>query len=364
MDFRPKILDRYIIKKFLGTFFFTLCMIMVIVVVFDYSEKVDNFLENNTPVKALIFDYYLNFIPYFATLFAPLFVFVSVIFFTSKLAAHTEIIAILSSGVSFKRLLYPYIMASFFIFLLIFCLMNFIIPKANNDRMLFEDRYYKPRLVTSTYFNLHRQVYPNIYLYMETYSPRTMRGENITLEHFDSNGRLESKISAPSVVWDTTASRWTILNYTRKEFYGDNEIITSGARIDTVLNLHPDDMSRGIEFVSTMPFRELNRYIELLELQGSDELKNFQVEKHNRFATPFSVFILTIIGVSLSSMKVRGGIGMNIGLGMGLSFSYILFQQFASQFAIGGNLNPTIAMWIPNVIYAFIAFLLYRWAPK
>jgi len=358
------IIDRYIIKKFLGTFFFALCMIMLIAVVFDFSEKIDNFMGNEAPWRAVIFDYYGNFIPYFATLFAPLFVFISVIFFTAKMAANSEIIAILSGGMSFRRMMWPYFLSSAVICGLVFYLMNFVIPEANLERMNFEDKYYKPRTRQTSIANLHRQIYPNVYLYMESYNPQSARGRNLTIEKFDNNGKLLSKLSAPTVAWDSVSGKWMALNYICRDILESTEIFSKGSRLDTSLNIRPDDFSRGIEFVSTMSYRELNDYIDLLTLQGSDELVAFEVEKNSRIASPFSVFILTLIGVSLSSRKIRGGIGMNIGIGLALSFSYILFQQFSSQFSVKGGLDPALAMWIPNIMYAIIAGVLYKIAPK
>lgn len=242
--------------------------------------------------------------------------------------------------------------------------MNFVIPEANLERMNFEDKYYKPRTRQTSIANLHRQIYPNVYLYMESYNPQSARGRNLTIEKFDNNGKLLSKLSAPTVAWDSVSGKWMALNYIRRDILETKEIFSKGSRLDTSLNIRPDDFSRGIEFVSTMSYRELNDYIDLLTLQGSDELVAFEVEKNSRIASPFSVFILTLIGVSLSSRKIRGGIGMNIGIGLALSFSYILFQQFSSQFSVKGGLDPALAMWIPNIMYAIIAGVLYKIAPK
>jgi lipopolysaccharide export system permease protein len=359
-----KIIDVYIIRKFLGTFFFCLALIMAIAVVFDFAEKIDNFMEKEAPVRAIIFDYYLNFIPYFAILFAPLFVFISVIFFTSKMAVNTEIIAILNSGMSFKRMMWPYLLSSLVIAIFTFALTNFVIPKANLTRMIFEDQYYRSSARKVTVENVHRQVFKNIYVYLGSYNPLSMRGQNFTIEKFNDSGRLVSKLSSPSVVYDTAVHKWRALNYYLREIKNKEEVITRGKQIDTTLTIKPGDFSRDPGFVGTMTYRELNDYINLLKLQGSDELKLFLIEKHRRFANPFAVFILTFIGVSLSSRKVRGGIGMNIGIGLTLSFSYILFLQFASQFSLKGNLGPMMAMWIPNILYSIIALVLYKMAPK
>jgi lipopolysaccharide export system permease protein len=361
---RIKIIDRYIIRKFLGTFFFCLGLIMAIAVVFDFAEKIDNFMEKQAPVRAIIFDYYLNFIPYFAILFAPLFVFIAVIFFTSKMAVNTEIIAILNSGMSFKRMMWPYFLSSLVIAMFTFGLTNFVIPKANLTRMIFEDNYYRSSARRVTVENVHRQVFKNIYVYMGSFNPLTLRGQNFTIEKFNDSGRLVSKLSSPIVKFDTVIHKWSAQNYYLRQIKDNEETITKGKQIDTTLTIKPGDFSRDPGFVGTMTYRELNDYISLLQLQGSDELKLFLIEKYRRFADPFAVFILTLIGVSLSSRKVRGGIGMNIGIGLVLSFSYILFLQFASQFSLKGNLSPVMAMWIPNIIYSIIALVLYKLAPK
>jgi lipopolysaccharide export system permease protein len=361
---RIKLIDAYIIKKFLGTFFFCLVLILTIAVVFDFAEKIDNFMEKAAPVKAIIFDYYFNFIPYFATLFAPLFVFIAVIFFTSKMAVNTEIIAILNSGMSFFRMMWPYFISAVVIAIFTFILTNFVIPKSNQIRMDFEDKYYHSSSKRIPVENIHRQVYKNVLIYMGTFNPVSMRGQNFTIEKFNDSGKLESKLSSMSVIYDTTIHKWSALNYYIRTINGNAEIITRGSKIDTALILGPGDFSRDPGFVGTMTYRELNDYIDLLRLQGSEELKLYLIEKHRRIANPFAVFILTLIGVSLSSRKIRGGIGMNIGIGLILSFSYILFLQFASQFSLKGTLGPMLAMWIPNIIYSFVAIVLYKLAPK
>lgn len=361
---KPKLIDAYIIKKFLGTFFFCIVLILTIAVVFDFAEKIDNFMEKQAPVKAIIFDYYMNFIPYFAMLFAPLFVFIAVIFFTSKMAVSTEIIAILNSGMSFRRMMWPYFLSAFIIATFTFVLTNFVIPKSNLIRMDFEDKYYHSSNKRIMVENIHRQVSKDILVYMGNFNPISQRGQNFTIEKIDS-GKLISKLSAASVTYDTTKRKWTAFNYVIRNIKRNGDILIKGKQIDTTLNkIQPDDFSRDPSFVGTMTSRELDNYIKLLKLQGSDELKLFLIEKYRRFANPFAVFILTLIGVSLSSRKIRGGIGMNIGIGLGLSFSYILFLQFASQFCLKGNLGPMLAMWIPNIIYFVIGLVLYKMAPK
>ena len=359
-----KTIDRYIIRKFLGTFFFSIALILIIAVVFDFAERIDNFMENEAPLKAIIFDYYLNFIPYFGTLFTPLFVFISVIFFTSKMAINNEIISILNSGMSFRRMLWPYLISATLIAIVTFSLTNFVIPRSNLKKIEFEAQYYRPSARSVIVTRIHRQVFKNIYVYMDTFNPVNKRGQNFTIEKFDDEGKLISKLSAPSVVFDTDSNKWSAINYVLREIIDDEEIVSKGQRIDTTLTISPSDFSRDPGIVGTMTYRELDDYIELLQLQGSEELKLFLIEKHKRFANPFAVFILTFIGVSLSSRKMRGGIGMSIGIGLSLSFSYILFLQFASQFSLKGNLDPMLAMWIPNMVFVSIAFILYKLAPK
>ncbi len=363
-ELKMKIIDVYIIRKFLGTFVFSLVLILTIAVVFDFAEKIDNFMEHEAPAKAIIFDYYVNFIPYFAILFAPLFVFISVIFFTSKMAVNTEIIAILNSGMSYRRMMWPYFISALVIAIFTFLLTNFVIPHANLNRITFEDKYYRPSRQRIQVMNIHRQIHRNVYVYMESFNPISLSGRNFTIEKFDEEGLLQSKFSSVWIRWDTVAQKWTAGNYLIREMTGNGEIITKGLQIDTALTIRPEDLARDPSFVGTMTYNELNDYINLLELQSSDEIKLFLIEKHRRLASPFAVFILTLIGVSLSSRKVRGGIGMNIGVGLALSFTYILFLQFSSQFSLKGNLDPMLANWIPNIIYSVIALALYRIAPK
>jgi lipopolysaccharide export system permease protein len=362
---KPGILDWYIIRQFLGTFFFSLVLIVVIAVIFDFSEKIDDFIEKQAPLKAIIFDYYLNFIPYFATLFAPMFVFISVIFFTSKMAVNSEIIAILNSGMSLRRLLVPYFVSAAFIALCSFLLINYVLPHSNIVKLDFEEKYYRgSEFRKINVASVHRQVYPNVYIYMESYNAITQSGRNFSMEKFDDHGRLESKMTANMVRWDTTTNKWGAWWYYIRETDSLGERLTYGRRIDTVLNVGPDDFARSPEFVGTMTHGELVHYIHVLKSQGSDEVKLYLNEQYKRYASPFAFFVLTLIGVSLSSRKIKGGIGMQIGIGLILTFSYILFLQFASQVSLKGDLNPALAMWIPNIIYTFIALIVYRFAPK
>ena len=360
---RLTIIDEYVIRKFLGTFFFAILLIVMIAVVFDFSEKIDDFIEKNAPLGAVIFDYYLNFIPYFAVLFMPLFTFVAVIYFTSRMAYNTEIVAILSSGVSFDRLLRPYFISATIIALFSFILNNFIIPDSTKKMLAFEELYYRNRPATFTKINIHRQIEPGVIIYLESFNTYNNFGRKFSIEKFE-NGELVSKLLSDDIRWDSTKNKWVIRNYYIRDYEGNNQIITKGLIIDTTLNITPEEFKRRDNAIQAMDLRELNDYIASQKMQGSSNIELSLMEKYKRFSIPFSTFILTLIGVSVSSRKAKGGIGMHIGIGLMLSFSYILFMQFSTQFAVGGIFNPFLAVWIPNIIFAFIAFLLYRLAPK
>lgn len=358
-----KKLDIYIIKKFLGTYFFAIFLIICIAVVFDFSEKIDDFLENHAPFSKILIDYYLNFIPYFAVLFAPMFTFIAVIYFTSRMAYNTEIIAILSSGVSFNRLLRPYFIAATFIMLFNFALGNFIIPKANATRFAFEEEYYRSGPKDFKEKNAHRQIEPGIFIYLESFNTTNNYGRRFSIEKF-VNGELVSKLISQDIRWDSTINKWKIRDYYIRDYAGEKQIIRKGDQIDTTLNVTPAEFSRRENAVEAMNLRELNSFIKDQEMQGSSNVLALLVEKNRRFSFPFSTFILTIIGVSVSSRKVRGGIGMHIGIGLLIVFSYILFLQFSAQYAISGALPPFAAVWLPNVVFAVVAYFEYRIAPK
>ncbi|MBO8478910.1 MAG: LptF/LptG family permease [Bacteroidetes bacterium] len=363
MDLKPRILDLYIVKKFIFTFFIALLLIIGIVIIFDISEKIDDFVSHEAPLKAIIFDYYLNFIPYFMNMFSPLFVFITVIFFTSKMAANSEIIAILSCGISFHRMMVPYMFSATLIAMFSLALNLFVIPNSNKILDEFESKYIK-----SSYQNsgrdVHYQISPGEFVYVESFSRWNNTAYKFTLEKVKDN-RLVSKLSAETAVWDSTFNGWTLKKYFIRDYSGtlaDN--IRSGARLDTVINLSVTDFYMTKNTVTTLSYKELNQLIETQKMRGDDNVKLAQIEKHTRFALPFSAFILTVMGVSLSSKKRRGGIGWNIGIGIALSFSYILFLKFSEMFVHTDFLPPGIALWVPNILYAIISGFLYKIAPK
>lgn len=356
-------IDFYIIKKFLGTFFFSIGLIISIAIVFDFSENVDEFIEKDAPTRAIIFDYYLNFIPYFANLFSPLFIFISVIFFTSKMASNTEIIAILSSGVNFSRFLRPFFISALILSCLSFYLNNFLIPESNKKRLNFRYKYIK-NAYRNTDKNIHMQLDTNSYAYFESYSAPTDVGIKFSLEQFDTKGKLKYKLIADYVKWDTTQNLWSIQNYYEREILANKEIIRKGLKKDTVLNMKPEEFSRRVTDVEMLNYYELNREIEAEKFKGTKMVVFYEIEKYKRFAFPFAALILTFIGVAIASRKVRGGIGMHLGLGLLISFSFILFMKITQTFATNGGLHPMLAMWIPNMIYGVLAIYLLKKAPK
>lgn len=356
-------LDLYIIKKFLGTYIYAILLIMGIVVVFDVAEKIDDFIEKEAPLRAIVLDYYVNFVPYFANLFSALLTFIAVIFFTSKLAYSSEIIAILSSGVSFRRLMYPYMFSALLIAAFSFALSNFIIPRANRTRIDFENQYIK-RYYANTEKNIHRQVRPGIYVYMRAFSIQSQTAYNFAIEQFSPEGELMSKLISDQARWDSTKNKWDVTNYFIRTYNPESETVTRGLSIDTSIYVTGKDFSQRMNVIETMNMFELDEHIAEQQLQGADNIEYLLIEKHSRMANPFSTFILTIIGVALSSRKVRGGMGLHIGLGVGLSFTYILLMRFATEFAASGMFGPLLAVWIPNIIFAVVAIVLYRTAPK
>lgn len=360
-DAKPLVstLDLYIIKKFLGTYVFAIMLILAITVMFDVNEKLDSFLK--APLKATVFDYFMNFLPYFANQFSPLFVFIAVIFFTSKLAENSEIIAMLSSGMSFRRLLRPYMISATVIAIATFLLGAYIIPPANVKRIAYTNTYVKNRRVDYG-DNIMLQVAPGQIAYMSRFDNTTRTGYRFSLEKFGKNG-LESRLTAMSVKWDTLY-HWTVKDYLIRDFHADREILHSGTTLDTIIPFEPRDflISRNDQETLTSP--QLQQYISRQRSRGVANIQAFEIEYHKRFAMCAAAFILTVIGMSLSSKKVKGGMGLNIGLGLVLSFSYILFMTVTSSFAVSGLTSPMVAMWIPNIIYAIIAVILYRKASR
>lgn len=347
--------DAFIVKQFLGTFFFIIILLLAIVIMFDINEKLDAML--NAPLQETVFKYFLNFLPFFANQFAPLFVFISVIFFTSKLADHCEITAILSSGISFKRLTVPYLVSASLIALGTLILALYIIPPANVKRIEYTNKWVKNWRVDYG-DNIQLQLRPGVMMHMARFDNITRQGSRISIEKFKDN-QLISRLTAEDVTYDTLG-RWHLSNYEVRQFSGIKETMTKGSTIDTMLNITPKDFLISSNDQQELTSPELKKYIDNQKSRGVANIQEFEIEYEKRYAMTAAAFILTIIGLSLSSRKVRGGMGVNIGIGLVLSFSYILFMTVTQTFAVSGYTSPRIAMWIPNLLYSVIAFFLYR----
>ena len=355
------IIDWYIIKKFLGTYIFTIFLFIAIIIIIDWNQKFDDFSKTNPTLYAIVFDYYLNFITFFINSFSALFVFIAVIFFTSKLADNSEIIAMLSSGLSFNRLIVPYMISASIISALTFTLNSYIIPPGNIKRINFENKYVKDRK-TNAEPHIQLEVDPGVYAYFNYYRSYDKKGSGFSLDRFEGK-ELVSRLTAQNITWDS-AYNWTINNYMIRNFEGMKETVITGEKMDTVIAIMPSDFLISAGDAEQLTTPALKTYIDRQKKRGMGNIQEFEIEYHKRFATAFAAFVLTIIGASLSSRKIKGGMGMNIGLGLLLSFSYILFLQISSTFAVSGAVSPMVAVWIPNVIYVFIAAFLYRRAPR
>lgn len=358
-----KRIDWYIIRKFLGTYFFSILLIVAISVVFDFNEHIDK-LKEASPME-VIFDYYLNFIPYFANLFSPLFVFIAVIFFTSKLAENSEIIAMFSTGMSFRRMLRPYLVSASIIAALTFCLGAYIIPRGSVTRIAFENEYIKKKSATNAR-NIQLEVEDGVIIYIERFETYNQTAYRVALDKFDGK-TLISHMTARTMEFDTLSidqNHWTARNYMIRDLSGVQEVITQGDALDTLISLCPADflIERGQQETMTQP--ELREYIQRQKQRGVGNIQEFEIEYHKRIAMTFASFILTIMGASLSSRKRKGGMGLYLGIGLGLSFAYIMFQTLASSFAISGSMSAAWAEWMPNIIFIFIAIYLYYKAPK
>ena len=360
-----KVLDWYIIRKFIGTYIYSIALIISISIVFDVNENLAKFSQYHAPLKAVVFDYYANFVPYFANLFSPLFVFIAVIFFTSKLASNSEIISMLAAGVSFKRLMRPYMISCVLISTLSFFLSAYIIPHGTVIRQNFETMYKNKKKNTSA-DNVMLQVDRGVIAYIQHYDNTMKKGYGFSLDKFE-NKKLVSHMTAMEAQYDTISDskyHWTLSNWKVRELRGLKEHITSGMKRDTVIQMEPTDLvySKGQQETFTSP--ELKEYISKQMDRGSSNVVQYQVEYHKRIASSFASFILTTIGLSLSSRKRKGGMGMYLGIGLALSFGYIMLQTVSSTFAINANTPPIIAAWIPNIIFAIVAYFCYKKAPN
>ena len=357
-----KKLDLYIIKKFLGTFFLSIVLILMIVVVFDISERMEDFIAKKPPLHEIIVNYYFNFLPFFANLFSPLFTFIAVIYFTSRMAYRSEIIAILGSGISFKRLLLPYMLSATAIALLSLYFNHFVIPEANKTRLTFEETYlHNPYQFLD--HNIHRRIEPETYIYFGMFDNNSNSGPFFALEKIHEGSRY-FYLKSDRIFWDSIKGKWTLQNYFERKIDGMNEKIRTGALMDTSIAITPAEFKHRENRTEAMQTPELTDFIAEEKQKGSYLIPHYEVEKYRRSSFPFATFVLTLIGATVASRKVRGGIGWQLGLGLMISFSYILFMQVSTTFATNGGMPAIIAVWIPNVIFAVLALFMLRFAPK
>jgi len=356
-----RIIDKYIIKKFLSTFLFVVFIVVAIVVVIDITEKLDEYSRNNLGVIEVA-GYYFNYIPFIANLITPITTFIATVFITAKMANHSEIIAILSNGTSFNRLLMPYFIGASIIAVVSFYFNGWVIPKTSKERIAFEVKHLKKRY----YFgerNFHIQVAPNQYLFMESYNNQVNVGVRFTLEKFHDN-KLVEKLSARRIEWDKEKENWRLINWQRRVIKPDREVVTFGDKMDTTLIIHPREFESDYRLYEGMTLPELNRYISELEARGAEGKEIYIVEKYVRYTAPFAILILTFIGVIVSARKSRGGAGFQIALGFLMSFIFIIFFVMSKGTAEKGSLNPLLGVWLPNIIFGLVGIIMYRTVPR
>ena len=357
-----RILDRYLLKSFLATYLFVAFVIVLVICMIDYTEKVDDFIKNQVPGRAIFVEYYLNFIPYWFNFISPLTVFIATVFFTARLAARTEVIAMLSSGISFGRFLVPYLIGASLIALLMFWLVGWVLPKANLVRNEFEKKYVK-----SQYYydgrNVHIKIAPEVYAYLESYNTGTQTGNKFSLETI-AGTELKKKLTADRIVWQPEKERWTLENYRIRTLDGLRESVTTGATLDTTINLSPKDFESDYNLFETFTLPELNDHIDLVISRGADGVEVYLIEKYIRFSQPVTILILTAIGVIVSARKSRRGVGLQIAFGFILAFIYILFFLISKGVAEAGNINTLLAIWLPNIVFSGVGLLLYKTLPR
>lgn len=357
-----KIIDSYLLRKMLGSVFFSISLLMIIVIVFDVSENIQRFLSHNIPAKEVIFGYYFNFIPYFINLFIPLFTFISVIWFTSKLSSRNEIISIFDSGISFNRMLVPYVTGAVIIMILSLILANFIVPNTNRKLNDFKYKYFGRRYIATTYQHVKNS--KDSYVFVERWDKVEDKGYGFTYEEFVGNA-IQKKISAQSIDYEEERGVWHLHHYTRREI-GKNgeEYIVTGEEMDTVLNIRPMNLYQDAFVSETMSYTELRQFIKEEKMRGSSLLANYQIEQHKRLANPMGILIMTLLGLSVSCRKSTRGVGVHIFVGMGLAFTFIFLQQISTVFSVSGGLPPVLGTWLPNLIYLAITIVMLRMTPK
>ncbi len=356
-----KLIDRYILKKFLSAFFFVVLILVAVILVIDFTEKNDDFIEHNLSFIEVL-NYYKVVAPFFANLITPITVFIATVFVTSKMAGHSEIVAILSSGVSFVRMMRPYLIGSLIIALFSFYLNGWVIPNSNKSRIAFEIKYVKSPFSYSER-NIHIQEGSDIFLYMQSYNNKLNRGNRFTMEKVEGT-LLKEKLSADYIQWQEEKGKWMIRNWQKRRFDSLGETITEGEELDTLLRIHPKDFENNNNRWETLTNRELDEYILELQSRGSMEVPFYKIEKYVRFMSPFTVIILTFIGLIVSARKTRGGTGFQIALGFLIAFIYIIVFILTKSIAETSTWNPILIVWLPNIVFSLVAVVLYKTVPR
>jgi lipopolysaccharide export system permease protein len=354
-------LDWYIIRKFLGTFFFSIVLILSIAIVFDLTEKLDNFFEHQVPLREIIVDYYIPFIPYYMNMFSSLFIFISVIFFTSKLAGNSEIIAMHAAGMSYHRLMVPYAISATILFVLSFVMAGWVIPNSSARMLNFTDKYVE-RFTKENARNIQMEVTPGTLLYIESFQRRSKIGYRCSVEQYEGK-TLVSRTTADRIYYDSL-QYWHLDNYTKRTFDEMVETLESGPRLDVELPIYLEELFITAQEAQQMTNPELHEYMERQRARGAGNVKAFEVEYHKRWASPLGAFIMTLLGVTLSSRKVRGGMGKNLGIGIVLTALYILFSTVSTTFSVKNVMSPFMAAWLPNLVFLAISIPLYIRASK
>lgn len=356
-------LDWYILKKFLGAFAFALGLFTILILVIDISEKIDEFISKEVPLNEIAFDYYLNMIPYFLNLFGPIFVFLAVIFFTSKMASRSEFVAMLSSGISYMRILRPYVIAAFIVSMGSAAMNMWVIPPAKKAQIEFENKYIRDQGKNHGR-NIVKQIRPGIIMTLGSFDLLDSSGYRVVLETIEDN-QMKSKLMAEQIRWNPEAATWRLMNYKWRQFTPNgNETLQKGRFLDTMIPFNPMDYFRREEDVQSFNIPELNKYIRLEQMRGSKDVFFYQTEKHRRFADPFTMIILTIIGVIVSSVKSRHGIGLHLAKGILISFAYLFIVQTFLSYGKTGTMHPFLAAWLPSLGFVFVLLWLYRGAQK
>lgn len=356
-----KILDSYVLWKFLSSFVFAITMLMAIIVVFDFSENVHRFLDNNISMSDILTKYYLNFIPYFINLFIPLFTFISVIWFTSRMANQNEIISILSGGVNFYRFLVPFLVGALIISSLAVVMSNELVPQTTEKMNQFKDNMMKKRSFAKTMIHVRNST--DSYIFVERWDNKKQQGSHFTYEVMGSQF-IKTKIKAKSITYDENTHVWSLKNYSRRTIHAGKETVTTGEILDTVFNIVPNDLAQDIKFSETMSYRELSQFIKAEKIKGTGMSKYYIIEKHTRLANSFGTFVMTILGFCVASQKTRRGVGVHLFFGIGLAFTFVFFQQVSNVFSMSGTIPPGLGPWIPNLFFMIVCGFLLKYSTK